>query len=234
MIMVRFLEANMTHRIWGWFLLLPLLALSADAKNKKKQVLPDYVLQAQTVFVVIYPDAGEPMTNPTGNRVAQENVERALTKWGRFKLVMDAQTADLVVAVRKGHMGGPTVTNSPADNRPVIIQPGDGNIRVGGQEGSPTATSDPGLTNPSKAGPPERGPSPTLSGPAGRSPGIGNEVGESEDTFGLYRGGVEYPLDASPVWRYTAKNALNEPQVRAVEQFRKILTEAEKQHQQKP
>src|SRR5262245_53670144 len=103
MIMVRLLEASMTRRISVFFLLL--LALSADAKNKKKQVLPDYVLQAQTVFVVIYPDAGEPMTNPTANRVAQDNVERAITKWGRFKLVMDAQTADLVVAVRKGHMG---------------------------------------------------------------------------------------------------------------------------------
>jgi len=201
----------MTRRIPVFFLLLALFALPADAKNKKKQVLPDYVLQTQTVLVVIYPDAGESVTNPTGNRVAQENVERALTKWGRFKLVMDAQTADLVVAVRKGYAGGPTVTNSPADNRPVIIQPGDGNIRLGGQEGHPTDTTDPGLTNPSQAGPPERGKNPTLGGPAERSPGIGNEVGGAEDTFGLYRGGVEYPLDASPVWRYSAKSALDGP-----------------------
>lgn len=214
-------EANMTRRISLFFFLLPLLALSVNAKNKKKQALPDYVLRAQTVLVVIYPDAGEPVTNPMGNRLAQENVERALTKWGRFKLVMDAQTADLVVAVRKGY-GGPTAGNSPVDNPPVIIQQGGGNIRMGGQGRHPTDTTDPGLSNPGQAGPAQGG------------PGIGNEIGGAEDTFGLYRGGVEYPLDASPVWRYTAKNALDGPQVPAVEQFRKILTEAEKQHQQKP
>jgi hypothetical protein len=228
------LEANMTGRTSVFVLLLLLTVLPADAKNKKKQVLPDYVLQAQTVVVVIYPDAGEPMTNPGANRMAQEKVEKALTKWGRFKLVMDAQTADLVVAVGKGHAGGPTVTNSPIDDRPVIIQPADGDIRIGGQEGRPTDTRDPGLINPSPGGPGDRGKNPTLSGPSERSPGVGSEIGMSEDTFGLYRGGVEYPLDASPVWRYTAKNAFDGPQVPAVEQFRKILTEAEKQHQQKP
>src|SRR5215813_8912310 len=107
----------------------------AIAKNKKKQILPDYVLRAQTVLVVIHPEAGEPVTNPTANRTAQENVEKALTQWGRFRLVMDAQTADLVISVQKGHASGPTVRNLPTDSRPVIIQPSDGNIRVGGQQG---------------------------------------------------------------------------------------------------
>ena len=120
----------------------------AIAKNKKKQVLPDYVLRAETVLVVIHPDAGEPVTNPAANRTAQENVERALTQWGRFRLVMDAQTADLVIAVRKGHANGPTVRNLPSDSRPVIIQPGDGNIRVGGQQGRPPDLSNPGLGGP--------------------------------------------------------------------------------------
>jgi len=36
------------------------------AKNKKKQTLPDAVLNAHTVYVVVEPDAGEPVTNPTG------------------------------------------------------------------------------------------------------------------------------------------------------------------------
>ena len=52
--------------------------------------------------------------------------------------------------------------------------------------------------------------------------------------FEVYRGGVDYPLDAAPVWRYIAKGALNEPQVAAVEQFRKAIDESEKQRQQKP
>jgi hypothetical protein len=59
-------------------------------------------------------------------------------------------------------------------------------------------------------------------------------MGSSEDTFEVYRGGVEYPLDAAPVWRYIAKDALNGPQVAAVEQFRKAIVDSGKQRQQKP
>jgi len=200
------------------FLLVVLVtAPLTHAKNKKKQALPDYVLKAQTVVVVVHPDAGEPLTNPTANRRAQDDVERALMKWGRFKLVMDAQTADLVVAVRKGHAAGPTVSDSPTDDRPVIYQPSGGDVRVGGQHGPP-----PDLSHPRPVEPPDRGPR------------IGNEIGSSDDTFEVYRGGVEYPLDAAPVWHYMAKGALNEPQVAAVEQFRKAIDESEKHPQQKP
>ena len=191
--------------------------LIAIAKNKKKQVLPDYVLRAETVLVVIHPDAGEPVTNPTANRTAQENVEKALSQWGRFKLAMEAQTPDLVIAVRKGHASGPAVRNLPTESRPVIIEPSDGNIRVGGQQGRPPDLSNPGL-----------------GGPTDQGPRIDNEIGPSDDTFEVYRGGVEFPLDSAPVWRYMGKNALDGPQVPAVEQFRKALTESEKQHQQKP
>lgn len=207
----------MSARMGIFLFIVLVVAPLAHAKNKKKQVLPDYVLKAQTVLVVIHPDAGEPLTNPTANRTAQDNVEKALMEWGRFRMVMDAQTADLVIAVRKGHASGPTVRNSPTDNRPVIIQPSDGNIRVGGQQGRP-----PDLTNPDLGGSPDRGPR------------IGHEIGTSEDTLEVYRGGIEYPLDSAPVWRYIAEDALNGPHVSAVEQFRKTLSEAEKQHQQKP
>jgi hypothetical protein len=207
----------MPARISIFLFVLLVSAPLAPAKNKKKQVLPDYVLKAQTVVVVIHPDAGEPLTNPTANRTAQDDVEKALMKWGRFKLVMDAQTADLVVAVRKGHASGPTITDSPTDNRPIIYQPSGADTRAGGQHGRPPDLSNPGL-----------------GGAADRGPRIGNEIGSSDDTLEVYRGGVEYPLDASPVWRYMAKGALNEPQVAAVEQFRKVIDESEKQRQQKP
>jgi len=200
-----------------FLLVLLLLAPLGVAKNKKKQVLPDYVLKAQTVLVVIHPGAGEPFTNPTANRTAQDNVEKAMMKWGRFNLVTSAQTADLVVVVRKGHKAGPTVSNSPGDNRPVIFQPNGGDILVAGQKGRP-----PDLTNPG------------IGGSADRGPHIGDEIGPAEDTFEVYRGGVEDPLDASPAWRYVARDALNGPQVAAVEEFRKTLNESEKQRQQKP
>lgn len=37
-------------------------------------------------------------------------------------------------------------------------------------------------------------------------------------------------LEAAPLWRYMAKDALTESQVRAVEQFRSAIDESEKQH----
>ena len=190
------------------------VAALALAKSHKKQLLPDYVLRANTVLVVIRPDAGEPLTNPSANRTAQDSVEKALTDWGRFRLVMEEQTADLIIAVAKGHAGGPTINGAPSDNRPVIIQPSDGNIRIGGQQGRP--------------------PGPDLDGPPDRGPRIGNQIGAAEDTFEVYRGGVERPLDTSPLWRYMGKGALDGPRVAAVEQFRKAVSESEKQQQQKP
>src|SRR6516164_8333373 len=112
-----------------------LLVTQAQAKNKKKQLLPEDVLRAETVLVVIHPEAGEPLTNPRANRTAQEEVEKAIMKWARFKLVNESQTADLVIAVRKGHANGPTIRNSPTDDRPVIVQQTDNQIRVGVQRG---------------------------------------------------------------------------------------------------
>jgi len=198
-------------------LIVLLLVPLAPAKDKKKQELPDYVLKAETVAVVIRPDAGEPVTNPMANRTAEDNVERALSQWGRFRLVSDAQFADLVIAVRKGHAGGQTINNSPIDNRPVTIQSGGGDTRAGAQQGRPSDLSSP-------------------VGPGGqRMPQVGNEVGPAEDVFEVYISGrdVEHPLDAAPIWRYMGKNALDGPQVKAVEQFKNAITESEKVSQQK-
>jgi hypothetical protein len=188
-----------------------LLGFHADAKNKKKQLLSDDVLRAETILVVIHPDAGEPLTSPMANRTAQEDVEKAIMKWGRFRLVMESSNADLVIAVRKGHAPGP-VKNAPEDQRPVIFEPTDAGGRVGVQRGRP-----PDVINPAER----------------RPPGVSNEVGPSEDMIEVYRGGVQYPLDSAPVWRYMAKDALNRPQVDAVEQFRKAIAESEEQRRQK-
>jgi hypothetical protein len=178
-------------------------------------VLPNYVLQAQTVAVVVMPDAGESVTDPAANRTAELNVEKALLQWGRYRLIPDALTADLIVAVRKGHAGGPAVSSAPIDTRPVIFQPSPGTIYVGGQQGAP-----PDLTQ--------------RPGPEPPKPTISHEAGTAEDTFELFLGGVEYPLDTAPIWRYMAKDALDAPEVRAVEQFRKAVADSEKQQKQKP
>jgi len=183
------------------------------AKNKKKALLPDYVLRAERVLVVIHPDAGESLTSPMANRTAQDEVERAIMKWGRFQMANNAQDADLIIAVRKGNRSGPVISHSPADNRPVIFQPGNnGDVRVGQQQGRP-----PDLTQPMPGGVGDRGPE------------LGNQIGSSEDTFEVYMGRGEYPLDSPPLWRYIAKDSLNAPQVEAVEQFRKAIEESEKQ-----
>ncbi len=201
------------------FCFLLLLVPQINAKNKKKQLLADDVLRAQRVLVVVHPDAGESVTHPWANRNAMQEVERALEKWGRFSLVTDAQTADLVIAVRVGNKSGPVISHSPLDTRPQIYQPGVPDARVGQppQQGRP-----PDLTQPFPGDSNNRGPE------------IGSQVISSDDTFEVYRGGGEYPLDAPPVWRYIGKGALNPPQVSAVEQFRKAIEESEKQSQHKP
>jgi hypothetical protein len=207
----------MSVRAWMVLLQLSLLLVpEAHAKNKKKQLLSEDVLRAEKVLVVIHPEAGEPLTSLSANRTAQEEVEKAIMKWGRFKLVMDAQAADLVIAVRKGHANGPTIRNLPTDDPPVSVEQTDTQIRIGGKQGRP-----PDLTDPH------------FGGPEPKRPRITNEVGPSEDMFEVYRGGVKYPLDKSPVWRYMAKDALNGPEVEALEQFRKAIAESEEARQQK-
>ena len=199
------------------FALLPLcclLMLPAEAKNKKKAV-PDVVLSARTVLVLVDPDAGVSVMDPNENRIAQDEVEKALTAWGRLTPVMDAQTADLIITVRKGHgrVVDPTIGNVP-NNRPVILQPSDSGIRIGGQQGRSSPVSDPTLN-------PQTGPYPRT------------EVGATEDTFIVYQaGGVIDPLGKSPLWRYSAKDALTAPYVPAVGEFRKAIDEAGKQKQQ--
>jgi hypothetical protein len=132
---------------------------------------------------------------------------------------MDSSTADLVIAVRKGHAGGPMISNSPVDDRTVVYQPSGppgAGVRIGGQQGRPPDLTNPGL------------------GPEDNRPHIGTQLGSSQDMFEVYLGGVDYPLDTSPIWRFNAKNALNGPEVPAVEEFRKAIEESEKQRQQKP
>jgi hypothetical protein len=203
----------MTRHWTSLITLLVLLTTSVHGKDKK--ILPAYVLQARTVLVVVDPEAGISPLDPNANRIAQQDVEKELMNWGRFTPVMDAQTADLVISIRRGHgkAVNPTIGNVPND-RPVVVQPNDSGIRIGAQQGKNTPVTDPSV-----------GASPT--------PQPQTEIGPSEDMFSVYRGQVEYPLDSPPVWRYVAKDALRSPSVPAVEQFRKVIEETEKQLSQK-
>lgn len=189
-----------------------LLIIPAIAKDKKKAVLPEDILRAQTVRVVIDPDAGEPIDQPNANAIARENVEKALMEWGRYRLVLDGQESDLVIAVRtgSGKFSRPTMKGGPIDQRPGVGQSTDSSIRIGAQRGQPP------MADPSND-------------PQNRSPHMGNEIGPSEDSFAVYRGTFADPLDAPPVWRYIKKDCLRPtPLVPAVEEFRKAVTDSQK------
>jgi hypothetical protein len=92
------------------------------------------------------------------------------------------------------------------------MEPTDSGIRIGGQHGTPP---------PITADSPPPGPHPQT------------EIAPTDDTFIVYRGRVEYPLDNAPVWRYVAKDALSSPSVPAVAQFQKVIEQTEKELAQK-
>lgn len=199
---------------------LPLLVLLptslALAGGKKRVLLPAYVLQARTVYVLIDPMAGTSITSPLANKTALEDVEKALMKWGRFSLVMETQTADLIITVRKGSgkIVDRTIGSEPTNDRPVIVQATDDSIRVGAHRGHP--------------------PDAAQTGQIGSQPHPQTEVGPPDDVFVVYQGHVGSPLDQAPAWQCAKKDGLKSPNVPAVAEFRKLIDEAEKQQKPKP
>jgi hypothetical protein len=190
--------------------------LIGAAKDKKKGLLPMDVLQAKTVLVLVDPNAGVAIEHPNADRTAREDVEQALMKWGRFNLVMDAADADLVITVHKssGKIAQQTIGGIPTNNRPVVMQPTDSGGRIGGRQGNPGYPGDPSSSE-------SPNPQPQV------------EMGGAQDMFVVYRGNKanlqDSPLAAPSVWRYTAKDALESPDVPAVEVFRKAIADTEKQ-----
>jgi hypothetical protein len=87
------------RRSFAFFLLL-VCCLDANAKDKKKVLLPTDVLEARTVLVIVDPETGVAIDAPTANRTAQEDVEKALMNWGRLTMATDASSADLIISVR--------------------------------------------------------------------------------------------------------------------------------------
>jgi len=199
------------------------LSFSVAAAKKKAQV-PDFILKAQTVCVLIDPDAGTSLTDPFANKTAREDVEKALMSWHRFALVQEPTRADLVIIIRRG-AGKPvdrTIGNLPTNDRPVTVQQTDNAIRIGGQQGRA-----PG--------------SPTQTLPQDTRPEQQTEVGNNvaQDMFVVYGPGTDMGHSISQMgdrtigWRSQGKNLLKSPEVPAVSDFRKAIEETEKQ-QKKP
>jgi hypothetical protein len=193
----------------------------APAKDKKKAILSADVLRARTVLVIVDPTAGVDARAPNANRAARANVEKALDQWGRFTLVQEGLTADLVITVRKGNgkFVQPTIGGTPINGTPPVS---------GGTTSSPTQTTTRagvrwGAGNPND---------PSNAGTQPSTPEPQIEAGSPQDMFVVYRGSTDpnwSPLDAPPVWRYSGKDALASPSVPAVEVFRKLIAESEKQ-----
>ena len=200
-----------------------LWCLMGTAKDKKKTLLPADVVDAHTVYVIIDPDAGIDAEHPNANRIARDDVEKALMKWGRYSLVMETSTADLIITVRKGSgkIAQPTIGGVPQNNDIGVIQPTDSGGRVGVRQG-----------NPGIAG----GPLGSQSTSIGPRPQV--EAGGAQDMFVVYRGNKENPsgspLNAPAVWRYSATDALADPDVPAVGLFRDLVSKSEKQLNKTP
>jgi hypothetical protein len=199
----------------------------AEGKDKKKSLLPADILHAETALVVVDPEAGVDAENPNANRAARQAVEDALNRWGRFRLVQEGFTADLVIVVRKGNgkvvqttIGGTPINGIPPVSGGSTTSPTQTTTRAGGRWG------DPGFNDPSSAGSQPSAPRPQV------------ETGSSQDMFAVYRGKkndpTSSPLEAPAVWRYSGKDALAAPSVPAVEAFHKLVVESEKQLASKP
>jgi hypothetical protein len=202
-----------------------LIAAPVLAKSKDKTLAP-YILSANTVAVVVEPGAGIDPEDPRANQVAQKDVETALLNWGRFHVVIGVQNADMIIVIRRGHgrMAEGTISDSRQNDRAGVINPTDNGIGVGTQRGP----------QPNLGGADSTGRYPLQNGqyPAGQSPQSQPhpevEAGGVSDTFMVYEGKVEKPLDGAPGWKYVADDGLRPHNVPAVEEFRKAVAAAEK------
>ena len=206
-------------------LVLSSLVPAALAKDSKP-ILPAYVLRARTVAVVIDPEAGVSLGDPYANQTAQRDVEAALQQWGRFTTTISLQDADLVIVVRKGSgkLVDATASDPRQNGREGSITPTDNGISIGAQHGPQPPLS----RTPSRGG--------TQNGPPYDNSSVHPqlEAGRPDDSFEVYEGKVDQPMDGAVAWRYIKKNALHSHDVPAVDEFRKALAEAEKQAAQQP
>ena len=203
------------------FALTAIILCSALASGKKKAILPADVLRAKTVLVIVDPNAGVDVRDPNANRAARADVEKALDQWGRFTRVQDGFTADLVITIRKGNgkLVQPTIGGTPINGTPPVS---------GSTTNTPTQSTTRGGVRWGSTGPND----PSNAGTQPSTPEPQIEAGSAQDMFVVYRGSMDpnaSPLDAPSVWRYSGKDALASPSVPAVEAFRKLIAESEKE-----
>jgi hypothetical protein len=191
-----------------------LIAVPVLGKNKAEKSVPDYVLHAHTVAVIVDPGAGVDIEDPRANEVAQKDVETALLNWGRFQPMISTQQADLIIVVRKGHarVVDQTVSDPRQNNRVGMIDPTANGVSVGAQHGRQPDGTGSGMPDASDRD----------------SAHPQTEVGTTADTFLVYNGDSKQPLDSPVGWSYIAKDGLRSHGVPAVDEFRKAVAAADK------
>ena len=171
------------------------LALPGFGKDKKKQRLPDAVLDARTIGVYVMPDVGETISGD--QQKARATVEHALREWGRYRVHtfgVETPNLDLIIEVKKSGGVRPTIAGLP--QRGTTIDRSSAGIDISaGSLGVPRTT-----------------------------PHEQTEISSPNDEFYVY-----IPIGDSKalVYRFTAKNALDAPTVRAVFEFKKAVEESE-------
>ena len=185
--------------------------LITTATLAKSKDFPAYILHAHTVAVMIDPGAGIDIQDPRANQIAQKDVEAALLKWGRFEPVVGAQKADLIIVIRRGHKRADDMTISdPAQNNRVGATSTDNGMGAGAQNGRAPVVQ----------GYPDR--------PQTQAPQPQAEVGFTDDSFVVYDGASERPLNGAPGWRYMGQEGLRPHNVPAVDEFRRAVAAADK------
>ncbi len=202
----------------AWLGVVSLAVTPALAKNSKP-VVPQYILDAHTIAVIIDPGAGRAPEDPNANQIARQDVEAALQRWGRFTIVLDSANADLVIVVRRsrGKLAERTVAD-PRQNSPIAdISRSDSSLSIGAQSVPPNSRSGP-TPNPNRPAidPREGAPQPQI------------EIGNTEDAFLVFEGQRPFDPDEIPGWRWIHQNGLKPHSVPAVDEFRKALEAAQK------
>lgn len=123
-----------------WLLLVFVLALKAEDKNPIQAV----VKNATYVMVTTYSgDIFSPDVSPDDRRAAQ-NVQDAIQKWGRYKLVYNRGDADLILVVRTGRLaevkGGVQVGTTTQRQGDATYRSHGSAESIGGEVGDPQDT----------------------------------------------------------------------------------------------
>jgi hypothetical protein len=87
-------------------------------KDKSSQASPSSLrtlLTAKTVFVV-----GEPLVLDPASKAGQ-TLKKALVKWGRFNVVDDAETADLIIVISEYSSSKPTRTERISEGLAIFV-----------------------------------------------------------------------------------------------------------------